>query len=63
MFVENGESGSSVAGPVAKRISDAWLLDILRLDLAASPEPLPEQRPGRQPEAVAGTDEAIASGE
>ena len=63
VFVENGESGSSVAGPVAKRISDAWLLDILRLDLAASPEPLPEQRPGRQPEAVAGTDEAIASGE
>ena len=38
VFVENGESGSSVAGPVAKRLSDAWLLDILELDLAVEPE-------------------------
>ncbi len=37
VFVENGESGSAVAGPVAKRISDAWLHDILDLDLDVEP--------------------------
>ena len=39
VFVENGEHGSTVAGPVAKKITDAWLLDILRLDLSIQPEP------------------------
>lgn len=32
VFVENGESGSSVAGPIAKAVSDAYLLDILGLE-------------------------------
>ncbi|MOA53557.1 Penicillin-binding protein A [compost metagenome] len=27
VMVENGESGSGVAGPVAKQVLDAWLLD------------------------------------
>lgn len=35
VFVENGEHGSSVAGPIAKRITDAYLLDILQIDFAA----------------------------
>ncbi|MEQ8955165.1 MAG: penicillin-binding transpeptidase domain-containing protein, partial [Gammaproteobacteria bacterium] len=34
VFVENGESGSNVAGPIAKKIIDAYLLDILELDFA-----------------------------
>ena len=34
VFVENGEHGSSVAGPIAKRITDAYLLDILQIDFA-----------------------------
>jgi len=33
VFVENGEHGSSVAGPIAKQIADTYLLDILQLDL------------------------------
>ena len=46
VFVENGEQGSTVAGPVAKSITDAWLLDILQLDLSFEPEPeLPQQTP------------------
>ena len=32
VFVENGEHGSSVAGPIAKQIIDTYLLDILKLD-------------------------------
>lgn len=32
VFVENGEHGSSVAGPIAKQVIDSYLLDILRLD-------------------------------
>jgi penicillin-binding protein 2 len=43
VFVENGESGGSVAGPIAKQIIDAYLLDILQIDvetLSASEEPL-----------------------
>ncbi|MDA0928817.1 MAG: penicillin-binding protein 2 [Proteobacteria bacterium] len=32
VFVENGEHGSSVAGPIAKAITDKYLLDILKLD-------------------------------
>ncbi len=35
VFVENGEHGSSVAGPIAKAITDAYLLDILKIDFAA----------------------------
>ena len=35
VFVENGEHGSSVAGPIAKSITDAYLLDILGIDFAA----------------------------
>ena len=35
VFVENGEHGSSVAGPIAKSITDAYLLDILEIDFAA----------------------------
>jgi penicillin-binding protein 2 len=35
VFVENGEHGSSVAGPVAKQVIDAYLLDILQIDFAA----------------------------
>jgi penicillin-binding protein 2 len=27
VMVENGESGSGIAGPVAKQVTDAWLLD------------------------------------
>ncbi len=45
VFVENGEHGSSVAGPIAKQIVDTYLLDILQLDLEVSelPELLEEQ--------------------
>jgi penicillin-binding protein 2 len=32
VFVENGEHGSSVAGPIAKKIIDTYLLDILGID-------------------------------
>ena len=32
VFVENGEHGSSVAGPIAKQVNDTYLLDILKLD-------------------------------
>ena len=39
VFVENGESGSSVAGPIAKQIIDTYLLNILQLDLE-----LPEEQ-------------------
>jgi penicillin-binding protein 2 len=35
VFVENGEHGSSVAGPIAKAITDSYLLDILQIDFAA----------------------------
>ena len=35
VFVENGEHGSSVAGPIAKQVIDTYLLDILQLDFAA----------------------------
>ena len=42
VFVENGESGSNVAGPIAKQIIDAYLLDILQLDFAALEEAMAE---------------------
>lgn len=35
VFVENGQHGSSVAGPVAKAVIDYYLLDILEIDFAA----------------------------
>ncbi len=35
VFVENGEAGASVASPIAKKIIDAYLLDILAIDFAA----------------------------
>ena len=34
VFVENGQHGSSVAGPIAKAVVDAYLLDILQLDFS-----------------------------
>jgi penicillin-binding protein 2 len=34
VFVENGEHGSRVAGPIAKAVIDTYLLDILELDFA-----------------------------
>lgn len=34
VFVENGQHGSSVAGPVAKAVIDSYLLDILEIDFA-----------------------------
>ena len=37
VIVENGEHGSSVAGPVAKRIIDEYLLNILQIDFNAHP--------------------------
>ncbi|MEZ5491452.1 MAG: penicillin-binding protein 2 [Gammaproteobacteria bacterium] len=40
VFVENGEHGSSVAGPIAKQITDAYLLDILQLDLTVPALPV-----------------------
>lgn len=39
VFVENGEHGSSVAGPIAKQIVDTYLLDILQLDFRAIEQP------------------------
>ncbi|MCB1669517.1 MAG: penicillin-binding protein 2 [Gammaproteobacteria bacterium] len=39
VFVENGEHGSSVAGPIAKQVTDTYLLDILNLDLEVPEEP------------------------
>lgn len=38
VFVENGESGSGVAAPIAKEIMDTYLLDILQIDFAALEE-------------------------
>ncbi len=38
VFVENGESGSNVAGPIAKEIIDTYLLEILQLDFSALDE-------------------------
>ena len=35
VFVENGLHGSSVAGPIAKAVTDAYLLDILQIDFSA----------------------------
>lgn len=35
VIVENGEHGSSVAGPVAKKVIDEYLLNILQIDFAS----------------------------
>ncbi len=35
VFVENGESGGKVAGPIAKAATDTYLLDILEIDFPA----------------------------
>ena len=35
VFVENGEHGSSVAGPIAKAVTDKYLLEILQIDFAS----------------------------
>jgi penicillin-binding protein 2 len=44
VFVENGLHGSSVAGPIAKAVTDAYLLDILQIDFTAlDPEQLISQ--------------------
>jgi penicillin-binding protein 2 len=43
VMVENGESGSGVAAPVAKQVMDAWLLDEkgrLKAQFAAPPQEL-----------------------
>jgi len=34
VFVENGEHGSSIAGPIAKQVIDTYLLDILDIDFS-----------------------------
>lgn len=45
VFVENGEHGSSVAGPIAKAVTDAYLLDILQLEseMLQAREPDPDR--------------------
>jgi penicillin-binding protein 2 len=53
VFVENGQHGSSVAGPVAKAVIDAYLLDILQIDftsLATDPDALLSFDAGRAPQ-------------
>ena len=53
VFVENGQHGSSVAGPVAKAVIDAYLLDILQIDfasLASDPDALLSFDAGRAPQ-------------
>ena len=53
VFVENGQHGSSVAGPVAKAVIDAYLLDILQIDftsLASDPDVLLSFDAGRAPQ-------------
>ncbi len=52
VFVENGQHGSSVAGPVAKAVVDAYLLDILQLDFSSeesgdAPSAVSEAAPAR----------------
>lgn len=38
VFVENGEHGSSVAGPIAKAVTDTYLLEILELEFGDEQE-------------------------
>lgn len=53
VFVENGQHGSSVAGPVAKAVIDAYLLDILQIDftsIASDPDTQLSFDAGRAPQ-------------
>ena len=43
VFVENGEQGSSVAGPIAKAVIDEYLLEILSIDFGLINNSLPEE--------------------
>jgi penicillin-binding protein 2 len=57
VFVENGQHGSSVAGPVAKAVIDAYLLDILQIDftsLATDPDGLLSFDASRAPQQSSG---------
>ena len=42
VFVENGEHGSSVAGPIAKMVTDKYLNEILQIDFEALEKNSPE---------------------
>ena len=43
VFVENGEQGSSVAGPIAKAVIDKYLLEILSIDFGLINDSLPKE--------------------
>ncbi|NKB34240.1 MAG: penicillin-binding protein 2 [Pseudomonadales bacterium] len=45
VFVENGESGGGAAGPIAKQLTDKYLLDILQIDFEALNEVVPPEQP------------------
>ncbi len=45
IIVENGEHGSSTAAPIARKVMDAYLLDVF-----PEPEPPPEPEPELEPE-------------
>lgn len=45
VFVENGESGGGAAGPIAKQLTDKYLLDILQIDFDALQDVVPPAQP------------------
>ncbi|MED5411682.1 MAG: penicillin-binding protein 2 [Pseudomonadota bacterium] len=45
VFVENGESGGGAAGPIAKQLTDKYLLDILQIDFGALEDVVPPPEP------------------
>ena len=45
VFVENGESGGGAAGPIAKQLTDKYLLDILQIDFGALEDVVPPSKP------------------
>ena len=45
VFVENGESGGGAAGPIAKQLTDKYLLDILQIDFGALEDVAPPTEP------------------
>ena len=45
VFVENGESGGGAAGPIAKQLTDKYLLDILQIDFGALEDVVPPPKP------------------
>ena len=49
VFVENGEHGSSVAGPIAKAVTDKYLLDILQVDFDSLNNLPPLSEPVKRP--------------